>query len=143
MIPLSTALGDPVWYHKGSKDKGVVFVDNHNVINGLRINPIVPGSSCSNLCRGRDNCEAGGNPDTCAFLAKYYEQLKSINYEDFIKNLESHILMVCKKYKINEEPFAVFMVHEAFTNPCSERVIIQRWFEDNGLRVTELNPKEY
>ncbi len=142
MIPLSTAVGDPFWYHKNTKNNDVVFLDKNHVVNGLRILPLVPDSTCSNLCKGRDNC-AGADPSVCSFLSSYYKQLKDIDYRDFMRNLDSHVSTVCNKLKIDVEPFAVIMVHEAVTNPCSERVIIQRWFADNGLAVSELNPKEY
>lgn len=142
MIPLSTALGDPLWYHNSSNDNNVVFYDNNSVVNGLRLLPLVPNKTCSNLCRGMENCSTG-NPDECAFLKNYYEQLKNINFQEFMKNLESHINKVCDMCYINREPIVVILVHEAATNPCSERVVIQRWFKDNGLPITELNPKEY
>lgn len=142
MIPLSTACSDPMWYHGGSRDKNVLFIDKRGVINGLRILPLVPDSTCSNLCRGRDNCN-GANPNTCEFLRKYYEQLQNIDFGTFMKNLESHIDTVCSKVGINIEPIVVIMVHEAYTNPCSERVIIRRWFADNGIEVEDLIPGDY
>lgn len=142
MIPLSTACSDPMWYHNGTRDKGVVFQDKRGVINGLRILPLVPDDTCSNLCRGKDNCE-GADPESCAFLHNYYKQLQNINFDDFMSNLESHVSKVCAVTGINREPIIVIMVHEALTNPCSERVIIQRWFADNGIKVEELTPSEH
>lgn len=142
MIPISTACGDPSWFHNGSKDKSVVFLDKNRVINGLRILPLVPDNTCSNLCKGTSNCSTS-DPKTCAFLNNYYEQLKRIDYQEFMENLEEHISLVCKRFGITENPIVVIMVHEAFTNDCSERVVIQRWFADNGLKVVELDPKIY
>lgn len=142
MIPLSTALGDPMWYHGGTKDKAIVSLDKRGVINGLRILPLVPDGTCSNLCKGRDNCSIN-EPDSCKFLRNYYEQLDKVNFDDFTKNLESHIQLVCDKIGIKREPIVVILVHEALTNPCSERVVIQKWFKEHGVEVNELNPKDY
>lgn len=142
MIPLSTAVGDPLWYHRDSKDKSVVFVDRRGVINGLRILPLVPDSTCSNLCHGRDNCSEP-DPTSCSFLQNYYKQLEKINFDEFMENLSSHIGTICARRSINVEPFVVIIVHESIYNQCSERVMIQKWFADNGITVTELNPTYY
>ena len=142
MIPISTAVSDPVWYHGGTRNNGMVFLDKNNVINGLRIAPLAPGKTCSNLCRGRDACSVK-NPDECNFLSEYYKQLSKIDFNTFMQDLNFHVNTVCKLFDIKDEPIAAFIVHEALDNPCSERVIIQRWFNDNGLSVTELNPREY
>ena len=40
MIPLSTAMWDPKWYHEGQKQNHW-FIDKHNVINGLRAEPFI------------------------------------------------------------------------------------------------------
>lgn len=142
MIPLSTACSDPRWYHDGCGNKDIVFYDKNNVINGLRILPLVPDSTCSNLCRGREYCDTV-EPSSCAFLQAYYKQLQSIDFTKFMDSLTEHISSVCKMAWIDVEPFVVFIVHEAINNPCSERSIIQRWFADNGVIVEELNPKDY
>lgn len=139
MIPLSTALGDPLWFHNNTKNKDIIFLDRNGVINGLRILPLVPDSTCSNLCKGREGCKKLGSTQ-CDFLSNYHAQLSKINFAEFMKNLESHISTVCKLFKIDDEPIVVILVHEAMTNPCSERVIIQKWFAENGMCVTELNP---
>ena len=46
MIPLSTACGDPLWFHKGM-DNGYTFFDKNGVINGLRAEMLHPDNSCS------------------------------------------------------------------------------------------------
>lgn len=142
MIPLSTAVWDPAWYHNGFKDNSSIFIDKNNVINGLRVLPLVPDETCSNLCHGRENCK-DSDPITCSFLDAYHKQLQKINYYEFLGKLESHVSYLCNRFNISGEPFAVIMFHEALTNPCSERIVVQKWFAENGLEVTELNPKEY
>ena len=51
MIPLSTACGDPLWFHKGM-DNSYTFFDKNGVINGLRAEMLHPDNSCSGLCEG-------------------------------------------------------------------------------------------
>ena len=46
MIPLSTACGDPAWYHAG-RDKNFVYFDNNKVCNGLRAEMLHPDKSAS------------------------------------------------------------------------------------------------
>lgn len=141
MIPLSTALGDPFWYHD-KRGNSYVFTDKNSVINGLRILPLVPDSNCSNLCKGREGCDRVGQGE-CDFLDKYYCQLSNIDFADFMSNLEKHISTICSRYGIQHEPVVALMVHEAANNLCSERIPIQRWFADNGVIIEELNPKEW
>jgi len=38
-----------------------------------------------------------------------------------LKGMEDFCKDYCRKNKIEEEPIAVLMVHEAPNNPCSER----------------------
>lgn len=142
MIPLSTACSDPRWYHDGTNNNNIVFFDKNDVVNGLRILPLVPDSTCSNLCRGRELC-ATVEPSSCDFLQAYYKQLKSIDFKKFMENLNEHISKVCDMAWISKEPFVVFIVHEAADNPCSERSVIQRWFAENGIVIEELRPRDY
>ena len=37
-----------------------------------------------------------------------------------------------------EDPIAVFIVHEAPDNPCSERAAIQEYFRSHGVECEEL-----
>ncbi len=53
MVPLSTAIWDPKWYHDG-KDHAYTFIDKNGVINGIRCEALHPGTSCSGLCHGAD-----------------------------------------------------------------------------------------
>ena len=55
MIPISTAMWDPKWYHANQKQDHW-FVDKNGVINGLRASVFAPGevatavSTCGPLC---------------------------------------------------------------------------------------------
>ena len=135
MLPISTALYDPKWFHNfGSQT--FIFRDKNGILNGLRMLELVPGSACSNICAGQYIC--GGSPGNCDFFKNYRKQLDSINFRDFIEKLEKVAMVYKAKADFDEEPILVFLVHEAPNNQCSERVIIQDWFKANGLDVTEL-----
>ena len=40
MIPISTAVWDPAWYHNFTKDYSHLFYDSRNILNGLRLEKI-------------------------------------------------------------------------------------------------------
>lgn len=138
MIPLSTCLSDPVWYHKGN-GKSFYYKDKNGVWNGLRAEPFVPKTYGEDTpeCPGHDFCNQ--NPDSCALAMKYYSQLEKLNFEEIYQrfiNLGNKI----KDYDgFEEEPIMVLIVYEAPTNPCSERGAIQAWFKENGYLVEEFS----
>ena len=137
MIPVSTAVWDPKWYHE-NQNQNHTFVDKRGVLNGVRINPLVPNETCNNLCRGIEACQTK-DPNTCAFLSKYYEQLQEIDFRDFMNKLESHLMPLANKLDLPRDPMAIFIVHEVPSKICSERQMLIKWFESNGVPLTELD----
>ena len=87
MIPVSTAMWDPSWYHD-NKGPTHIFVDKRGIINGLRILPLHPGEECEGLCHGRQSCTASG-PENCAFLKAYRQQLEKIDLEKLLKDMNN------------------------------------------------------
>lgn len=134
-IPLSTAMWDPKWYH-AFQSQDYVFWDKRGVINGLRIAELRPGPTCENECRGPENC-ATKSPSTCPFLHNYLEQLRALDFDHFYDKLETVAANFKQNYQLLDEPSIIFMVHEAPTNPCSERVVIQQYFKEKGVLVPE------
>lgn len=135
MIPLSTAMWDPKWFHN-NKNQSYVFLDKNNVYNGLRIDPLVPGNTCNNLCRGPEKC-LSLNPNTCQFLVNYRAQLDQIDCDELYNDLEN----LQSINHTDDELCIVFIFHETPNNPCSERRVVQEWFRDNGYSINELNFK--
>lgn len=135
MVPLSTALSDPKWYH-AYLGKNHQFKDKNGVLNGLRFEAFKPGKSCSHLCTGPEKCNQ--DPSNCKFLKKYRDQLDQISIKNVIRTFKSIepglIKDLCPDAK---EITFVFLVHEAPCNPCSERIVIQEWFRKNGYDVQE------
>lgn len=135
MIPLSTAMWDPKWYHNfGNQD--VIFVDKRNVLNGLRIKPLVPGLACHDLCRGLANCKVG-NPKSCVFLKRYKEQLDVIDFSEIYDKMKKLCDRVQTMTSYQGNPIVVILVHEKPDNPCSERWPIIQWFEEHGVSISE------
>lgn len=137
MIPVSTAVWDPKWYHN-FRCQDYCFIDKRGVINGLRNNALVPNQSIRNLCRGHDSCYIK-DPTICNFLSGYRKQLFSIDIEAFKENLVKSTPRLVSMLGLDRDPLYVFMVHESTDNPCSERVVLQEWLKANNLGHDELS----
>ena len=141
MIPLSTAVWDPKWFHD-FKDTKYIFRDKNGVYNGVRVGKLAPKEHDDGRCRGRENCNPP-DPDNCNFLKYYREQLDAIDFQWFLGRLDALGQHLKSKAGFSEEPVLVLIVYEAPSNPCSERGVLQQWFHDNGYELEELNPKEF
>lgn len=137
MIPLSTAVWDPKWFHQ-NQNQSYQWKDKNGVWNGLRAEPFVPGITCDGLCRGPEYCKTG-NPQTCSFLQEYRKQLDNLDIKDIIQRINALGKEVQEQEQFTDEPVIVFIFHETFTNPCSERWVVRDWFKDNGYEVKEFN----
>lgn len=135
MIPLSTAVWDPKWFHQ-NKGQSYQWKDKNGVWNGLRAEPFAPGPLCEGLCRGPEYCNSG-NPQYCQFLKAYRKQLDMLDFKDILLRIYNIGKAVQEKEGFTEEPIVVLIVHEATDNPCSERRVIQEWFRDNGYPMEE------
>lgn len=140
MIPLSTAVWDPKWYHN-FQGQDFKFVDKRGVINGLRVPAMSPGKDTEGTCQGTDNPGRGCNlnPSECLFLKLYREQLNALDCADYMRRVENLCMQMKERLGFEEEPIAVFMVHEPYTKACSERGTIQDWLTTNGFPCTELD----
>lgn len=138
MIPFSTAMWDPKWYHAG-QDQNYVFTDKKGVINGMRAVPLVPDKHCDGLCRGPDLCQDNKDPEKCRFLKAYSQQLEAIPVHNFVGALETISKRLLEVTHIQKDPVAVILVHEAPDNPCSERWPLLKWLNDSGYPTAELD----
>ena len=139
MIPISTALWDPKWFHNFQK-QDYVWLDKRGVFNGIRAEEFAPHGECENLCRGPEFCSTKDS-SMCEFLKAYRRQLDRLDCEEVLRRCEI-LGGRCKEIAhFSKEPIYIFLVHEAPQNPCSERRIIQEWFKANGRCVNEWNEK--
>ena len=134
MIPISTAKFDPKWYHQNQGNEHW-FIDKNGVINGLRAPVFAPGEVATAVSTCGPQCQ--NNPNSCAFINAYKHQLSLLDFNDIMRRAEDLCNNVKGTLHFNEEPIAVFIVHEAPDNPCSERAAIQEYFRSHGIECEE------
>lgn len=135
MIPVSTAVWDPKWFHN-FLGPDMIVLDKNGVYNGIREPKLAPGPSCNGLCRGKDNCSS--NPEECDFLRAYKEQLDKLDFNELMGFFEQLGDFVCTSNKLGEEPVVVLLVYETPDNPCGERWPLKQWFKEHGYDLEEL-----
>ncbi len=135
-IPISTAVWDPKWYHE-FKGQDHLFKDKNGVWNGIRLEYLNP-----------KRCNAGGcpckkkDPENCWFLKSYLAGLRRWNFSEILQYLLRTAEYLQRLEGFTEEPEIMLLVHEAPDNPCSERVPLQKYFQEHGIDVCEWENKE-
>lgn len=158
MIPFSTAMYDPKWYHK-FEGQSKVFVDDRGVINGLRLPKLVfPKDAWEYLeeidCACKEDCKFkkvveyninNGNTEQtfgCKFMDRYFDYLwNNVDFDELLSYLE----ILSNKFKeLNDidDVEIVLLVHEAPSNPCGEREVLKKWFAEFGYKLEEWNKYE-
>ena len=132
MIPISTAVWDPKWFHNFQGHE-IIFKDKNNVLNGIRYPDLSPANIAPCCpCENKD-------PSNCQFIKDYAEYLDTLNFDKvysdltFIGNKGKEIL------KFDEDPEICLMVYEKPDNPCSERKSLMEYFNKHGIQITEWN----
>jgi len=134
MIPMSTAISDPAWYHD-FKDSNHIFTDKRGILNGLRLRPIIVQGGHGEIqcpCESKD-------AEHCPLAKDYAAALEKIDLNKMMKGIEDFCLDYCKTNNIKEEPIAVLIVYEAPNNPCSERYSLLEYFNKHGIECKELD----
>ena len=137
IIPMSTAVWDPKWYHD-NKGKSYVYKDKNGTYIGLKADPFVPDESCDGLCYGPETCSSG-DPSKCDFLRVYRKQLDSLDFDEVMSGLYNLAHFIKDQENLDIFPDIALIFHEAPNNPCSERWAVQSWFRDHGYGITEFN----
>ena len=127
MLPVSTAVYDPKWYHN-FRSKDVVFRDKRSVINGVRADILSPYKIENCECR---ECTAK-DPTKCSFIRDYRSYLFSLDFNSVYESL----LDLSKRFKCSD---ICLMVYEKPDNPCSERSSLIEWFSHNGVELKEFS----
>ena len=105
MIPLSTCISDPKWFHN-NRDINYYFKDKNNVYNGLRAEPFVPTMAWGECC-GPKNCLY--KPDKCKFLREYSEQINKLDFKEMIERFNSLAARIQSVENFKEEIKMVLM----------------------------------
>lgn len=127
MIPVSTALSDPIWYRPPEGQE--YFFDKRGIINGLRYEPLIVQKYGTHYCPCEDKNIFQGH---CSTMQEYELLLETIvNFNEMIKGF---------KYCLNKfnKDIIVLMVYETPQNPCSERKVLQQYFNKHGIECEEL-----
>lgn len=132
LLPVSTAVWDPKWFHNFGKDD-VVYKDKRNVVNGARIDKFAP----IDLYDPDNDCPPKGTtcahtPDKCNFLKKYNAHLDSLDFDSIMSQLND----LNTKYDTED---ICLIVYEKPDNPCSERTGLVRWFKEHNIELIEWN----
>lgn len=133
-IAMSTAMWDPKWFHN-FQGQNCVFQDKRGVVNGLRARLFVPSEELAGLCYGA--CPAPINPLNCEYLREYAKQLKNIDINELLNLLPSFAERIRSRFPFEGDPIFIFLVHEAPWKKCSERRVIQDYFNSNGVKCEE------
>jgi len=129
IIPVSTALSDPVWYRPPNNKE--YFFDKNGVINGLRYEPLIVQRMGHCICPCEDKEIVQGN---CPTMIEYRQLLETfVDKEKTLKAFEYCCNKFKKELNLKEEPIICLLVYEAPTNPCSERLALQEFFNCKEL----------
>ena len=133
MIPVSTAIWDPKWFHTGNNIGE--YRDKNGIWNGIRMPILSPINIQTDTCV---NCK-DKNPNDCKFLKDYKDYLNSLNFENIYQSLEKLSEAVVNLENLTDEPHIVLIVHEKPDNPCSERSALHEYFNLHGIDCKELS----
>ena len=128
MIPVSTAISDPEWYMAPAGKE--YYIDKRGIVCGLRYEPLIvhKGIDCGCPCSEKASLQG-----QCTFTQAYKELLNTLNLSTVLKAFEYCASKFQKELGFKEEPIIVLMVHEAWSNPCSERKALQEFFRCQEL----------
>lgn len=137
MLPVSTAIWDPQWFHDFTGDYDYIFKDKRGILNGIRIESIIEQGRNSN--HGPEVCPCEQKDFTsCSFLRQYRENLEKINFDTLMADMQHLAAWYQKEENIQDEIIIVLIVYEVPTNPCSERQPLQDYFNSHGVECKEL-----
>lgn len=141
MLPVSTAMYDPAWFHDG-KGIGNRYLDKNCVVNGVRMNEVMmdayrvadlikAGSMCGPNCSHRAE-------EMCPYMQEYAKCIRAKNpdFKQFITFCEGYVQFLNQKFNFGIDTI-IFIVHENPLISCGERPVLQQWFEENGYELKE------
>lgn len=134
MIPVSTAMSDPLWYRPGLDEE--YYLDKRNVVNGLRYEYLIVQNSEKAVCPCPLHEQRNGFQ--CDFLTRYKIALDQLDFDRIMKAFQYCADKFQKELGFKEEPIIVLMVYEVPSNPCSERIVLQKYFQEHGVNCQEL-----
>lgn len=147
MLPVSTAMWDPKWFHNGKSEEWR-YMDKNGVINGVRmIDLMMPLYKWEELVKRNESCEHcrtnnGTNGSwisgMCPFMQEYAKCIREKNpdFQKFITFCDGYLQFLNQHLNLCLDTI-IFIVHEAPSKGCGERPELQRWFAENGMELKE------
>ena len=132
MIPVSTAIWDPKWFHTGNNTGE--YRDKNGIWNGIRMPILSPIKLDANICA---QCKSQ-DPSECEFQIRYRDYLNSLDFNSIYNSLIKLANTVQQMEGFAEDPHIVLIVHEKPNNPCSERKALHEYFQSHGIECHEL-----
>lgn len=138
LIPASTAIWDPKWYHD-NRSNNYIYKDSNNVINGIRIECLSPLNCKNHDCS--DTCNK--SPLDCNFIKSYSKMLAKLDFNKVLEELISISELSKNALKLDKMPNVCLIVHETPDNLCSERKSLIELFKSNGVDIEEFDENLY
>lgn len=132
MIPVSTAIWDPKWFHTGNNSGE--YRDRNGVWNGIRMTSLSPIRLDATICA---QCTRH-DPSDCDFQRNYRAYLETLDFDKVYQSLEKLANTITSIENLSSEPHIILIVHEKPNNPCSERKALQEYFISHGVPCAEL-----
>ena len=135
MVPVSTAVTDPSWFHN-FRDADHITTDDNGILCGFRAEKMTPAPHDHATC-GKGQFEGKGcthDPATCAYLREYREQLDSLDAEATLKSIENRIKDTGK----TDFDTIVFLYLSSASHACSEGSVICAWLNGLGIECEEM-----
>lgn len=153
MLPMSTAMYDPKWFHN-NLGNGYRYFDKNGVINGVRIDRLIFDKSrydflidseadCQKVCQKDQPKFYENNGWWCPFMCSYAYNIREKNpdFNEFITFCDRYVDFLNQKLSANIDTI-IFIVHEPTSVICGERPVLQHWFKENGFELKEWNKNE-
>lgn len=131
MIPVSTCLSDPIWYQPPDGEE--YYFDKRGIVCGLRYEPLIVQymGTCGCPCEEKNKLKG-----QCPTMKEYRQLLETVDFDKMIKGFNYCANKFHRPF--DEEPIIVLIVYEAPNNPCSERKMLQEYFNEHGIECKEL-----
>lgn len=135
----TTAGGWPWWMYKYyNEPKGNFIMNKNGSILGIweeKFSFKEVFDTLTEQCQ--KNCPYKNKVPHCEFMDTYYNYLSSIPIEYFLNEFKRIETEVKKIHNYDKETNIVLMVFEAENCPCAERPVIQKYFKDNNIEISE------
>lgn len=140
IIPISTTGGDPIWYHNGTKDQRICFLDKNNVMNGIREPSLSFDPSMFEALDEpcQKNCPYRIKAPNCQFMLNYTEQLRKLDLNTLVAEFGRVTEEVQKANHFTGEPIIALITYEAPGCPCAEGPCILKAFKEQGIDIEYL-----